>query len=116
MNHTQNTVPANSKAWRNLIAKCKRHAEKTVEAGRSNYNAHYIDAVLDKCSDLIGGYGVEAINGRYCDGFYQTVQLLYVNMGDTYDTTLCFDTEREKLFVGCWGDWVEKYSDERELD
>jgi hypothetical protein len=35
--------------------------------------------------------------------------LEFVNMGDTYDTTLIYDFSTGRFYVGAWGDWVERY-------
>jgi hypothetical protein len=37
--------------------------------------------------------------------------LSYVNMGDTYDTTLLYDHKTGRFSVGSWGDIVEKQPD-----
>lgn len=62
---------------------------------------------LARCSELIGGHGVEALT--LADGS----ELLYVNMGDTYDSTLCHVAGRG-FFVSSWGDVYEEADRERE--
>lgn len=54
-------------------------------------------------NDLLGGFGVEYAGEV---DMYEGPPLLYINMGDTYDTTVC-------LFNGTWkitslGDIVER--------
>lgn len=67
-----------------------------------------VDRALDKASMLLGGYGVEAIEGDYyVDGYYRNIVLLYVNMGETYRGTVYFNTVSETFNIGAWGDWVE---------
>lgn len=61
---------------------------------------------LDAISDIIGGMGVEAV---YPPGGWVAPLLLYVNMGDPYDITVCYDRQADKYFIGEWGDWVEDY-------
>lgn len=34
--------------------------------------------------------------------------LSYLNMGDTYDTTILFDSRTEQFRLGSWGDFVER--------
>ena len=34
--------------------------------------------------------------------------LYYINKGDTYDETLCYDEEEDELFEGSWGGWYEE--------
>lgn len=54
-------------------------------------------------NELIGGYGVEAIWGDDC--FWPDVD--YINMGDTYNTTILLDRVRNTWSVTTLGDWVE---------
>ena len=58
---------------------------------------HYLDSVL-------GSFGVEgwAFPNQYKEGFS------YLNMGDTYATTLCYRSDIEKFFISSWGVFVEK--------
>lgn len=57
---------------------------------------------LEKVSSIIGGCGVEYISkGRGS----KSPAITYVNMGDTYDTTVMW--VRGRFQVGCWGDIVE---------
>lgn len=65
--------------------------------------AQYRREALDKINDILGGCGVERIepgNNARSPG------ILYVNMGDTYDTTVM--VVRGWFRVGCWGDIVER--------
>lgn len=67
-----------------------------------------VDAVLDKTSTRLDGFGVEVVNGDYqVDRYYFSIVLLYINRGDTYDDTLLYETDTEKFYVGSWGDWAE---------
>ena len=59
--------------------------------------------MLDIADSLLDGHGVESLrsdNGR--------AEAYYVNMGDTYDTTVLLDLPRETVFIMSWGDYVEK--------
>lgn len=47
----------------------------------------------------VGNYGVEFLTG----GLY------YSNTGDTYLTTLLYDLRKSRVFIGNWGDMVERY-------
>ena len=54
-------------------------------------------------SEILGGYGYEYIfHGKN----KKSPAIHYVNMGDTYETTVLFVNGRFR--VGCWGDIVEK--------
>lgn len=58
---------------------------------------------MERANDVLDGNGVErlrSINGR--------AKAYYVNMGDTYGTTLIFQQQpTERFIVGSWGDWLE---------
>lgn len=66
-----------------------------------------IDEALDAINKTLGGYGVEAIVDNGWDRYYQDLGVLYVNMGDTYCQTVCYDTRKEKWLVCSVGDLVE---------
>jgi len=76
--------PYRSRLWRNTVA------------------LHAMNAVL-------GTYGVEGLGpprgGDYAPPYE------YLNTGDTYAGTLIFDRDKDRLFVGSWGDVVEKHSE-----
>jgi hypothetical protein len=71
---------------------------------------HYaIDKALDLANELLEAHGVEAIHsGSVWDGYYCDIACLYVNRGDTYDTTLLYDTARGIFLVQSYGDWIER--------
>lgn len=65
-----------------------------------------VERTLDGCNKLLGGYGVEAIFGSdSC-----TPVLLYINLGDTYDTTLLYEPAKDRFSVGSWGDYAERHN------
>ena len=55
---------------------------------------------LERANAAMNGHGVEGLYPNF-PNFY------YVNMGDTYSTTLCFTGK--SFYIGTWGDWVEKH-------
>lgn len=58
---------------------------------------------------MIGGHGIEAIEGDYqVDRYYYNIVALYVNTGDSYNPTVLYETENERFLVWTMGDWVEK--------
>ena len=56
---------------------------------------------LNRYNEMSNSNGVEYIAGT--DG-----GLYYVNHGDPYDTTLIYDTGKDAVKVGAWGDIVER--------
>ena len=66
---------------------------------------------------VLGGYGVEAAEGdEWVDSYYREHGLMYVNKGDTYSATVCFDADQQEFFVGSWGSWVEAQESDEEDD
>lgn len=63
------------------------------------------DDKMEKINSLLDGYGVEVIRGDS----YAVAE--YINMGDTYNTTLLYDVNEDEFYVTTWGDWVEAFSE-----
>lgn len=55
---------------------------------------------------LVNGFGVETIRSSNDTCFY-FYGISYVNTGDTYTTTLCYDHGKRKWLLRSWGDIVE---------
>ncbi len=68
-----------------------------------------VDHALDGISELLGGHGVEPLRDNGWDYYYCDIGLLYVNMGETYTPTVCYDTRLKKWIITSWGDFVEKH-------
>jgi hypothetical protein len=58
---------------------------------------------LDVVDHLLDGHGVEQLNPT--DG---TEPVAYVNLGDTYDTTVLYDYEKGRFYLTDWGTIVEE--------
>lgn len=69
------------------------------------HRPRYLELQMAALNVVLEGHGVESIQK---DGTYGTPEALYVNMGDTYNTTIIWDDGRQTWFVESWGDWVEK--------
>ncbi len=63
---------------------------------------------LQEINDMVGGYGVESIEGNGNSRYWMDTVALYINMGDTYNTTLLYNTDLDKYTITTWGDWVER--------
>jgi len=80
------------------------------------HGSRSVDNALEEVDKIIGGHGIEAIRGEsYRGGYYGDIVGLYVNMGDTYNATVVYDTETGKFELTTWGDWVEQHQDEYEI-
>jgi hypothetical protein len=68
-----------------------------------------VELILEACNEVLQGFGVEYI--AHCnDGFdYDSMYgLSYVNLGDTYKTTVIYNHAKEKFTINCWGNIVER--------
>lgn len=68
-----------------------------------NYPAE-VEIQLRAASELLEAYGTEAIFG---DRITQP-DLEYVNMGDTYNTTIVYDYIKDRFMVTTVGYWIER--------
>lgn len=66
------------------------------------------ERTLDGCACVLNSAGsVEALFGP--DSCTRPV-LLYINLGDTYDTTLLYEPSKNRFSVGSWGDYAERHN------
>lgn len=80
--HKLHSSPWNSKIWRVTVA------------------LHAIDKI-------IGSYGVEGLGPGRSGDYAPPYE--YLNMGDTYATTLIYKRSSDALSIGNWGDIAEKH-------
>lgn len=67
------------------------------------------EQVMEEINDVLGLFGVEALTGDYhVDRYWYNIVALYVNTGDTYRTTVLYETETGEFHLVSWGDWVEQ--------
>lgn len=71
---------------------------------RRGHSSHLASEAITNAGKRFGiGFGCEA----FCwDCGREGIS--YLNMGDTYDATVLFDSRNERFTVGCWGDVVER--------
>jgi len=63
---------------------------------------------LDALDELLGTFGVEPIRTtEHIDRYWFDCRACYLNTGDTYNTTILFDTKKERFYLTSWGDFVE---------
>lgn len=73
-------------------------------------------AKMDACNAALRGFGVEGIRcGLTVSSYWQDTCAIYVNMGDTYDATILYDTVKQKFYVTTLGDFVEAKQEEYEI-
>lgn len=90
------------------------YCPETSKYVRSLYNSPYYSAVwrttvaLHAINVIVRGYGIEAL-GKV--DMYRGPPYEYVNMGDTYATTLIYNSRTNNLYIGCWGTVAENMRD-----
>jgi len=62
---------------------------------------------LHAMNEHFGTYGVEGLGPPRSGDYAPPYE--YLNAGDTYSATLIYDRDRDRLFVGSWGDLVESH-------
>ena len=62
---------------------------------------------LHAINEVLGTYGVEGLGPARSGDYAPSYE--YLNMGDPYVTTLIYDRDGDRIFVGSWGDLVEKH-------
>jgi len=66
-----------------------------------------VELKMEACNEVLSGYGVEAIRGKWRSSYHGDIVFTYVNMGDTYDQTVVFDCVKHEFHLTSWGDAVE---------
>lgn len=97
----------------NLEAVIDKCCPKTAAYAQSCHNNPYnmkiwrVTMALHAINDVIGGHGVEVLGPPRSGDYAPPYE--YVNMGDTYATTLIYKRSTDNLFIGNWGDIAEKH-------
>jgi hypothetical protein len=65
---------------------------------------------------MLDAFDYESITGEnHWDKYWTDTVAIYVNMGDTYVTTIIFNTVDNKFEVGSIGDWIEENQNKYEI-
>ena len=107
-----NTWPDKADRVLAIIRGTREHVLATSAAARlrdrQSYHPHETATLkLEALNELLDGCGVEGIPEGHDD---DSPGLSFVNMGDTYDTTIVFVEDRRVWRVTSWGDIVERGS------
>ena len=82
-------------------------------ANRSNLKNEEISNLLDIFNENLGGYGVEVLRSSdFRKSYWGDIIALYVNMGETYETTILYDIDNEEFIKTSWGDFIENRENE----
>jgi hypothetical protein len=63
---------------------------------------------LEIINEILDGHGVAVLTDNEWDSYYCNIGVEYVNMGDSYAPTVCYDTRKQRWMVCSWADLVEK--------
>jgi len=94
------------KTIENSIADCREDAHKIRRI--MNAFAHNPRRMLARVNEFLGAHGIEYIADRR-DDQHDSYGIEYINMGDSYIPTLCYDRDKDRIFISSWGDIVEKH-------
>ena len=95
-------INAKCPATAEYASQCRHIGPYDSRMWRTTLVLHAVDHILGTC-------GVEALG--YTDNPGYAPDYEYLNAGDTYATTLIYKRETDRLFIGCWGDIAERFSD-----
>ena len=104
------------------IDDCLGMFESVQQLRKQCYNKpDTIQEKLTVLNELIDGHGIEPIQVSeelYQDSYYGNCIGEYVNLGDTYITTIVYNTIEREWLVTSWGDYFETKESElkSELD
>jgi len=67
------------------------------------------DTVMNEIATLTHCYGTDAVRHEHShvDSYWLDCVAVVLNVGDTYQTTIVYDTENNEFRLGCFGDCVE---------
>ena len=77
-----------------------RVIKEVKEINRFRTTIREVRERMESINKMVGGFGIEEIN----EG---SVEIMYVNLGDTYDTTIVYDFNKQKARIGNWGTYIE---------
>ena len=92
------------KFWVRVRNYARRYYNRELPNHIGEHTSHLASEALEAAGKHFKvGYGVEG----FCDECGRE-GVSYINMGDTYSTTVLFDTRTEQFSIGCWGDIAER--------
>jgi hypothetical protein len=66
-----------------------------------------VNVAMDLVDRTIHGHGVEEVVGFKNSSSDMKTVGLYVNMGESYSSTIIYDCLANKFYIGTWADWIE---------
>jgi hypothetical protein len=103
----ERAFPGKGQEIRDLLTKKTKTSDyKTVNQWieKCLFPPCYVERLEKALNEILEGYGSEAI----FSSDNQTVPCFtYVNLGDTYTTTLIRDYDKETWIISSWGDYLE---------
>jgi hypothetical protein len=85
---------------------CKQHPAGIARIAECFNPPSCADLKLSVINSITEGHGVEYIAHKD-DTFHEVHGLDYVNMGDTYITTVIYDYRSSRFILGDWGTIIE---------
>lgn len=89
----------------NSLTDCKEESKEIRKLMERYYDRPH--KLLKEVDKVLRAHGVEYLEPNEYNQ-YEDTGVYYVNMGDTYISTLCYDAKTDRIFISCWGDIVEK--------
>lgn len=77
----------------------------------------YGEKVLQEIDEILHNFGVESISND--DFSYRRggdSVLFYINTGDSYNITFCYNTHTERFIITTVGDFIERYGEKYNIN
>ena len=65
------------------------------------------ELIMCAIDEALGTFGVEPIEGKWVDNYYQNINAVHCNSGDTYVPTIVFCHKRQRFMLTSMGSYVE---------
>ena len=85
------------------FAKAEYKKFRQHDTRHPSHTASMVLSVTERCFPELKTHGVEGFTFDACG----RGGLTYLNTGDSYGTTILFDSRSERMWLGSWGDFVE---------
>ncbi len=82
--------------------------DKVNSLNTQNLEGRAVSKILDELNRKYGGYGVETVLDYQNRPFYGDIALEYINMGDSYTSTIIYDVDKKEFAFDNIGEYTEK--------
>lgn len=69
------------------------------------------EQIMTQMNELLGTYGIESLTDEnaWVSHYWMYTIAIYLNCGDTCDTTILYDCEEKSFHIESWGNFYEEW-------